>query len=117
MGGGGSGGATGAACGVGPAIVQSTVITLDGKPVKHWNDILSVLMKGHEGETAHAECTALHRGRTTMVWQTKITREDGEPIYLIPIDEYAYFSATVGSKQQRDQFAGLSRDNQGTPAA
>ena len=29
------------------------------------------------GETARAECTALHRGRTTMVWQTKITRGDG----------------------------------------
>ena len=32
----------------------------------------------------------------------KITRDDGEPVYLIPIDEYAHFSATVGSKQQRD---------------
>jgi len=29
------------------------------------------------GETAHAECTALHRGRTTMVWQTRVTRGDG----------------------------------------
>src|SRR6266852_59308 len=30
------------------------------------------------GDTAHAECTPLHRGRTTMVWQTKITRGDGK---------------------------------------
>jgi 1,4-dihydroxy-2-naphthoyl-CoA hydrolase len=30
------------------------------------------------GETAHAECTPLHRGRTTMVWQTRITRNDGK---------------------------------------
>jgi 1,4-dihydroxy-2-naphthoyl-CoA hydrolase len=30
-----------------------------------------------EGDTATAECTALHRGRTTMVWQTKVTRGDG----------------------------------------
>jgi 1,4-dihydroxy-2-naphthoyl-CoA hydrolase len=30
-----------------------------------------------EGDTAHAECTPLHRGRTTMVWQTRITRNDG----------------------------------------
>jgi 1,4-dihydroxy-2-naphthoyl-CoA hydrolase len=29
------------------------------------------------GSIAHAECTPLHRGRTTMVWQTKITRADG----------------------------------------
>ncbi|MGH6676835.1 MAG: PaaI family thioesterase, partial [Xanthobacteraceae bacterium] len=26
---------------------------------------------------AHAECTPLHRGRSTMVWQTRITRNDG----------------------------------------
>src|SRR6188472_1620583 len=29
------------------------------------------------GDIAYAECTPLHRGRTTMVWQTKITRGDG----------------------------------------
>jgi 1,4-dihydroxy-2-naphthoyl-CoA hydrolase len=29
------------------------------------------------GDTAYAECTALHRGRRTMVWQTRITRGDG----------------------------------------
>ena len=40
----------------------------------------------------------------------KITRESGEPVYLIPIDEYAYFSATVGSKQDREKFAALTRD-------
>ena len=30
------------------------------------------------GDTARAECTPLHRGRTTMVWQTKIVRGDGK---------------------------------------
>ena len=29
------------------------------------------------GDTAYAECVALHRGRTTMVWQTRVTRGDG----------------------------------------
>jgi len=29
------------------------------------------------GDTARAECSPLHRGRTTMVWQTRITRGDG----------------------------------------
>ena len=29
------------------------------------------------GNTAQAECTPLHRGRTTMVWQTRITRGAG----------------------------------------
>jgi uncharacterized protein (TIGR00369 family) len=35
------------------------------------------------GETARAECTALHRGRTTMVWQTRITRNDGRLCALV----------------------------------
>jgi uncharacterized protein (TIGR00369 family) len=30
------------------------------------------------GDTARAECTPLHKGRTTMVWQTRITRSDGK---------------------------------------
>lgn len=30
-----------------------------------------------EGDIATAECTPLHRGKTTMVWQTRITRGDG----------------------------------------
>jgi uncharacterized protein (TIGR00369 family) len=29
------------------------------------------------GDVAYAETTALHRGRTTMVWQTRVTRGDG----------------------------------------
>src|SRR5205823_4076203 len=29
------------------------------------------------GDVAKGECTPLHRGRTTMVWQTRITRSDG----------------------------------------
>jgi uncharacterized protein (TIGR00369 family) len=35
------------------------------------------------GDIAHAECTPLHRGRTTMVWQTRITRGDGRLAALV----------------------------------
>jgi 1,4-dihydroxy-2-naphthoyl-CoA hydrolase len=35
------------------------------------------------GDTARAECTPLHRGRTTMVWQTRITRSDGRLCALV----------------------------------
>ena len=35
------------------------------------------------GDTARAECTALHKGRTTMVWQTRITRGDGRLAALV----------------------------------
>jgi hypothetical protein len=48
--------------------------------------------------------------RLLATGRRKITRESGEPVYLIPIDEYAYFSATVGSKQDREKFAALTRD-------
>jgi hypothetical protein len=34
--------------GVGPALVRSTTMTLDGKPMQHWNDVLSTL--GFEGK-------------------------------------------------------------------
>ena len=35
------------------------------------------------GDTAYAECTPLHRGRTTMVWQTRITRGVGKLCALV----------------------------------
>ena len=35
------------------------------------------------GDIAKAECTPLHRGRTTMVWQTRISRGDGRLAALI----------------------------------
>ena len=35
------------------------------------------------GDVAYAECTPLHRGRSTMVWQTRITRGDGRLAALV----------------------------------
>jgi uncharacterized protein (TIGR00369 family) len=35
------------------------------------------------GDTAQAECVALHRGRTTMVFQTRVTRSDGKLCALV----------------------------------
>jgi len=35
------------------------------------------------GDVAKAECTPLHRGRKTMVWQTRITRNDGKLCALV----------------------------------
>jgi uncharacterized protein (TIGR00369 family) len=35
------------------------------------------------GDVARAECTPLHRGRTTMVWQTRVTRGDGRLAALV----------------------------------
>lgn len=35
------------------------------------------------GDTVFAECTPLHRGRSTMVWQTRITRGDGRLVAMV----------------------------------
>jgi 1,4-dihydroxy-2-naphthoyl-CoA hydrolase len=35
------------------------------------------------GEVARGECTPLHLGRSTMVWQTRITRPDGKLAALV----------------------------------
>lgn len=35
------------------------------------------------GTTVTAEATPVHKGRTTSVWQTKITGEDGKTIVLV----------------------------------
>jgi 1,4-dihydroxy-2-naphthoyl-CoA hydrolase len=35
------------------------------------------------GETARGICTPLHRGRSTMTWQTEILREDGRRAALV----------------------------------
>jgi len=35
------------------------------------------------GDVAYAECVPLHRGRTTMVWQTRVTRGDGKLCALV----------------------------------
>jgi DNA segregation ATPase FtsK/SpoIIIE, S-DNA-T family len=40
----------------------------------------------------------------------KITPDSGEPVYLVVIDEYAYFSATVGTKPQQAEYSALTRD-------
>jgi 1,4-dihydroxy-2-naphthoyl-CoA hydrolase len=35
------------------------------------------------GSTIHGECTPLHRGRRTMVWQTRITSAEGRLLALV----------------------------------
>jgi S-DNA-T family DNA segregation ATPase FtsK/SpoIIIE len=48
--------------------------------------------------------------RLLATGRRKITRGDGEDVYLVVIDEYAYYSATVGIKKDREDFAALARD-------
>jgi DNA segregation ATPase FtsK/SpoIIIE, S-DNA-T family len=48
--------------------------------------------------------------RLLATGRRKIARDDGEPVYLVVIDEYAYYSATIGKKADREDFAALARD-------
>lgn len=36
-----------------------------------------------EGDVVTGDCTPIHRGRTTMVWQTRITRGDGKLVAVV----------------------------------
>src|SRR5690348_9268808 len=63
--------------------------------------------------TAFERLQKIMNARYDMLLATgrrKITRDSGEHVYLIVIDEYAYFSATVGTKKEREDFAALTRD-------
>src|SRR6202042_1969566 len=48
--------------------------------------------------------------RLLATGRRKITRDDGDHVYLVVIDEYAYYSATIGKKTEREEFAALARD-------
>jgi S-DNA-T family DNA segregation ATPase FtsK/SpoIIIE len=51
--------------------------------------------------------------RTDMLLQMKkrkVTPDMGWPFYLVPIDEVAYFSATVGTPAQQKEFNATNRD-------
>lgn len=41
------------------------------------------LATASEGETVSGECTAIHRGKRTMVWQTRVTRENGTLVAVV----------------------------------
>lgn len=48
------------------------------------------------GDTARAECTALHKGRTTMVWQTRITRASDGKLAAIVTQTQLVIAGTFG---------------------
>ena len=50
----------------------------------HYHRKQNKLLRRHPGwRYSPAECTPLHRGRTTMVWQTRVTRSDGRVAALV----------------------------------
>jgi S-DNA-T family DNA segregation ATPase FtsK/SpoIIIE len=97
--------------------VACRLVLLDGKRVElgQWRKCADVFV----GPDIQAALSVLRRLQVMMDnrydWldecaRRKITPTDDFTPYLVAIDEIAYFSATVGDKKTRDQFAELLRD-------
>jgi uncharacterized protein (TIGR00369 family) len=55
-----------------------TVVNLqDGKTTTTTDSSTKFIAGAKAGSTVRGECEALHRGRSTQVWQTRISGEDG----------------------------------------
>ena len=56
-----------------------TIVNLPaGKSTTTTDSSTKFIAAARVGSTVRAECVALHRGRTTQVWQTSITNEAGK---------------------------------------
>jgi S-DNA-T family DNA segregation ATPase FtsK/SpoIIIE len=93
------------------------LILTDGKQVEHgpWRASADMFIGPSitDAITAFTQFQGIMNARYDALLaagRRKITRDSGEHVYLIVIDEYAYFSATVGTKQEREKFAALTRD-------
>jgi DNA segregation ATPase FtsK/SpoIIIE, S-DNA-T family len=93
------------------------LILVDGKQVElgMWRACADMFIGPSitDAIAAFTEFQQIMNSRYTRLLATgrrKITRDDGEHVYLVVIDEYAYFSATIGTKKEREDFAALTRD-------
>jgi S-DNA-T family DNA segregation ATPase FtsK/SpoIIIE len=93
------------------------LVLIDGKQVElGWWQHVAHLFVGPSITNAIAAMQAMQEimneryDKLLATGRRKITRGDGEPVYLVVLDEYAYFSATVGDRKQQAEFAALTRD-------
>jgi S-DNA-T family DNA segregation ATPase FtsK/SpoIIIE len=93
------------------------LVLVDGKQVElgPWRHCADMFIGPSLADAIHAfrEFQQIMNRRYQQLLATgrrKIASGDGEPIYLVVIDEYAYYSATIGKKTDREEFAGLARD-------
>lgn len=62
----------------------ATVVNLpEGKGTTTLESKTNFLGPAAVDSTVTGECTPVHRGRRTMVWQTRITNEDGRMVALV----------------------------------
>jgi uncharacterized protein (TIGR00369 family) len=58
---------------------------------------------GRAGETVRGECVALHRGKRTMVWQTRVTNKEGRLLALVTQTQIVL----EAQRSEQDQLAAL----------
>ena len=93
------------------------LVLIDGKQVElgSWRHLAHIFV-GPSIKNAIAAMKALQQimddryDQLLATGRRKIIRGSGEPVYLVVIDEYAYFSATVGERKEQAEFAALTRD-------
>jgi uncharacterized protein (TIGR00369 family) len=62
----------------------ATMVNLDaGQRTATIESKINFFLSVPAGDIARAVCTPLHKGRTTMVWETRITRGDGRLAALV----------------------------------
>src|ERR1700685_3144965 len=63
------------------------VATVLNLPEGHWTTTIesktNFIAAAPAGSIVTGECTPIHRGRRTMVWQTRITLSDGKLVALV----------------------------------
>jgi uncharacterized protein (TIGR00369 family) len=67
---------------------------------------------GRTGETLRGECTALHRGRRTLVWQTRVTAPDGRLCALVTQTQIVLEAKPDPQQSIAALFEGKSLDEQ-----
>lgn len=64
------------------------------------------------GDTIRGECVALHRGRRTMVWQTRVTSPDGRLVALVTQTQIVLEAKQSPQQTIAALFEGKSPDEQ-----
>ncbi|HLB24568.1 MAG TPA: hotdog fold thioesterase [Dehalococcoidia bacterium] len=67
---------------------------------------------GRTGETVQAECVALHRGKRTMVWQTRVTNPEGRLLALVTQTQIVLEAKQTEQETLAALFAGKSQAEQ-----
>ena len=67
---------------------------------------------GRRGTTIRGEATPLHRGRSTMVWQTRVTDPDEKLLALVTQTQIVLPQSQSAEEQMAGMFQGLSTEEQ-----